>query len=285
MINDQLKSEKGETIMETVIAFVIIAMLITFVGIAIGMSIRNMGNARNRIIAINIAREGLEGMRNIRDTNWLKFNSKRRTCWNALPSADPGANCNPATLIEPGKYIIYKQGKYAGVNTYRWRLSPMKWTGTDIQEISNDTIPAPPTLDTYYYNTITQKTYHGNGTVWEDITELFLMDIDLTTNTDNNGTEKDDLDIYNPLYPQDKDALGTSIKKSAFRREIVVEYLQNDGTLVDKTTWDTLGVPAKDALNRMRVTSRVMWYSGGREFKVELTTHLTDYLGRESLGG
>jgi len=38
---------------------------------------------RARIVAINIAREGMEGLRNMRDTNWMKFSGDRRGRWNA----------------------------------------------------------------------------------------------------------------------------------------------------------------------------------------------------------
>lgn len=36
----------------------------------------------NRIKAINIAREWIEAMQNIRDTNWIKFSSDYTNCWN-----------------------------------------------------------------------------------------------------------------------------------------------------------------------------------------------------------
>lgn len=38
----------------------------------------------NRIKAINIAREGLEIMENIRDTNWIKLSSDYKACWDVL---------------------------------------------------------------------------------------------------------------------------------------------------------------------------------------------------------
>ncbi len=38
-------------------------------------------DTENNIKAINIAREGIEGMINIRDTNWLRFSSDKSNCW------------------------------------------------------------------------------------------------------------------------------------------------------------------------------------------------------------
>ncbi|NJP03859.1 hypothetical protein HC823_01100, partial [Candidatus Gracilibacteria bacterium] len=43
-------------------------------------------NVKNRIIALNIAREGIEAVRSIRDTNWLKYSGDRRNKWLCLDS-------------------------------------------------------------------------------------------------------------------------------------------------------------------------------------------------------
>ncbi len=62
---------KGQGLLETTIA---IAILATGVIAAITLSISNTTSARqttNRFIAANLAREGAEVVRNVRDTNWL----------------------------------------------------------------------------------------------------------------------------------------------------------------------------------------------------------------------
>ena len=69
------------------------------------------------------------------------------------------------------------------------------------------------------------------------------------------------------------------MKDSFFTRTIKIEYIKNDGTIIS----DPAGYSPD--VNRMRVTSQVTWMSGRHRFKVELTTHLTDYLGRERLEG
>ncbi|MBC7504028.1 hypothetical protein H7169_03575 [Candidatus Gracilibacteria bacterium] len=38
-------------------------------------------DSENRIKAINLAREGLEGVTNLRNTNWLRFSSDQTNCW------------------------------------------------------------------------------------------------------------------------------------------------------------------------------------------------------------
>ncbi len=119
------RNKKGETITETIIALSILAIGITLSSTLMASSLRNINVSKNRFIAVNIAREGIEAMRNIRDTNWLKFSSSRRTCWNHSPQADPATdNCIDVdsdgvsdNAIELGDYIIYKD------EDHRWRLA------------------------------------------------------------------------------------------------------------------------------------------------------------------
>jgi hypothetical protein len=109
-------SKRGETIAETIIALTILAMGITFSSALMSGSLKNVNVSKTRVMAVNIAREGIEAMRNIRDTNWLKFSGKRRMCWNHMPQATLPDDCDGLSLINPGSYIIYKD------TTQRWRL-------------------------------------------------------------------------------------------------------------------------------------------------------------------
>lgn len=78
----------------------------------------------NNIKAINIAREGMEAVMNIRDTNWLRFSSDRKHCW---LSKDYSNQCISSSdwagwwtdKLETGNYTIYpKNGVWylSGIN-------------------------------------------------------------------------------------------------------------------------------------------------------------------------
>lgn len=77
-----------------------------------------VNNTENRIKAINLAREGIEAVTNIRDTNWVRF-YKKKYCWNVQDynqknSGD--ATCvgddipSPDVAILSGTYIPYLSG-------------------------------------------------------------------------------------------------------------------------------------------------------------------------------
>jgi hypothetical protein len=268
-------------------------MSVTIAGMILGSALRNMQNAKSRSVAVNIAREGIEAVRNVRDTNWFKYHSKRRDCWNQLPARDPDAQCVKADYIKPGHYIIYRQGGYptaASDPTYRWRMSELEWNsilpGVDV---NHDPVPPCPGGLNFYHNITDGFTYKCNGIIqkWENTALLSLVDINSMVDTDNNGKYDDDSDLYNHMNPDNEDPLnpnndiplGKSVKDSIFTRVITIEYIDNQGNIITNPDNYT------DDINRMRVTSTVKWISGTFTFKVELVTHLTDYLGREKLSG
>ena len=254
------RNTRGETLTETIIALSIMALGVTIASTVILNSLRNMRNARNRIIAVNIAREGVEAMRNIRDTNWLLYSDRRRACWNHDPSVTP---CDGTEPIEPGTYVVYKH------TSQSWRLV----LADNTPGVNSDGV---------------------GGTEDDlDLAPLSFVDIDINDDSDGDGTDDNDLDNYNHM---DADSpLGTTVRQTAFRRYITIEYLENapdDFTAPSdlsppddsiNTTAEWLAATESE-LNRMRVTSTVQWSRGSTTHRAQLKTILTDHLGRTELG-
>lgn len=272
------KNKKGETILETIIAVSILAIGVTLSSTLMASSLRNINTSKNRVIAVNIAREGIEAVRNIRDTNWLKFSGNARECWNHMPGNlidspvdDPdycSDVCNGATPIAPGDYIVYKaEGTGGGVplctSVQRWRLhSPV------------ETLLAPINA--------------SNSLLYQ--VDIEPVDVD----TDGDGDFDNDKDIYNHLpvlvTNPANDALGrANAQRTNFSRVITIEYLENTPAALPNDSidtdieWNNLDAIGQSLLNRIRVTSKVTWIRGGAEHSVTLKTHLTDYLGRDDL--
>lgn len=79
----------GQTLIETLVA---IFILISGVTAAVGLAIFAFGNSQNvvkQIVAVGLAREGIEAVKNMRDTNWLKDNLKN-DCYNPKTSNNDG---------------------------------------------------------------------------------------------------------------------------------------------------------------------------------------------------
>lgn len=89
---------RGDTILEVVIATAILSTVMIATFSILQRAIDTNLNVKNRVIALNIAREGVEAVRNIRDTNWLKYSGDRRKKWLCLDQENDKNACegNPA---------------------------------------------------------------------------------------------------------------------------------------------------------------------------------------------
>ena len=103
----------GESLIEVLVAVVILSTVLTATFAILNRTISTNVNVKNRVIAINIAREGLEAVRNIRDTNWLKYSGDRRGKWlclellnNNKTAIDTDCFPNSTSQITDEKYLV-----------------------------------------------------------------------------------------------------------------------------------------------------------------------------------
>lgn len=86
-----MKNQQGQTLIETIVAAFILTMGI---GAALGLANYSLGvstNIRNQTIAMGLAREGIEVVKNIRDTNWLR-DTLSNNCYNHVPGQESANN-------------------------------------------------------------------------------------------------------------------------------------------------------------------------------------------------
>jgi type II secretory pathway pseudopilin PulG len=101
--------KKGETIIEVLIAVVVSTLVLASTFLMLNRAISTNVNVRNRVVALNIAREGIESVRNIRDTNWLKYSGDRRTkwlCWDTVSDKNVCASGGTNSSLSTGNYTI-----------------------------------------------------------------------------------------------------------------------------------------------------------------------------------
>lgn len=104
-----LKSKSGETLIEAIVAVSVLLLVMGPASAMIVSSSRTISQNRNDLIAAALAEEGLEIMKNIRDTNMVRFAQKSDECWNTLPDkdltlsncADAANKIGAASLLEP----------------------------------------------------------------------------------------------------------------------------------------------------------------------------------------
>lgn len=102
-----LTNQTGQTLIETIIAiFVLVTALTTGLGLAI-YAFGTSSLTQNEVIASNLAREGAEVVRMMRDSNWLAADAKG-AAWDLTACADIGNKlCHPKTYQKVPGYNLY----------------------------------------------------------------------------------------------------------------------------------------------------------------------------------
>lgn len=122
--------KKGETLIEVIAALTCLVLAgLTAVTVAIQVMITT-ASSREYLIAQNLAREAIEAVVNIRDTNWMLFPQDKEDCWMIIDSS----TCPP---LQPGKKIV-AETSYTVARTASGRFALTARSGNlDIQDNSN----------------------------------------------------------------------------------------------------------------------------------------------------
>lgn len=76
---------------EVLIIVVIISTSLITILMGITKTTSYISEMRQRTIAMNLAKEGIESVYNIRDTNWRRRSASKDTCWlKVVPMIDEG---------------------------------------------------------------------------------------------------------------------------------------------------------------------------------------------------
>lgn len=73
--------QRGESLVEVMTAIAILSIVLFSAFTMLGTAMSTHRNIKNRVKAIDFAREGIELVRNLRDTNWLRYSGSMRTNW------------------------------------------------------------------------------------------------------------------------------------------------------------------------------------------------------------
>ena len=100
----------GETLLEVIVALLVISMGAATAASLIITSIQaNLFN-KDALIATNLAQSGLEYMRNLRDSNWMAYSADTENCWNMKSSVGVCGNADLIPEANSAKTTNPKQG-------------------------------------------------------------------------------------------------------------------------------------------------------------------------------
>lgn len=210
----------GESLAESILALSVLAIGMTLSGVVMATSLRNVGSSRERMIAVNIAREGIEAVKNIRDTNWLKFSNDRRNCWNHLPGTPDTCDRNTPKIVHNRAYIVYLNQKN------EWRLTTNTTTQkanlslVDIDSGFDSNGDQNKTNDQDIYNHLVGNDSLGRETkktTFERQIRVFYLS---PTNATNGTFNDNRMKITSTVYWKEK-----STTKSLTLETIITDYL------------------------------------------------------------
>jgi hypothetical protein len=290
--NSFFQKKSGSFLADIMVSMGVLTMSITASITLINQSITTNSVNRNKVIAVNLAREGIEAVRTIRDTNWMRYGTKKRVCWNFWKNTNEDSIWTESGDAPTCENLGVEYEGYDGINRHPIGLAH--------REIENPPIDAVRiknylvVLDTTNYDwTLVENFYFFDEDFIEDKTcnnsELTNGDdceselsrhwtkrVENITNTSSLPKSRLYLDSDTQLYTHDPDGN----ESTDFHREIYLTYPMGDGDFYPSST-DNDDIKFLD--NQIVVTSKV-WYRGhgGIMRNVVLETELTDYLEREN---
>jgi Tfp pilus assembly protein PilV len=252
-------TEQGQTLIETMAAVFILIMGVTA---ALGLAIYANASSTvitKQIIATGLAREGVEAIKNMRDTNWLKQTSIDKNCYNFASSTPSGIGAQPASC--PGSAVTasccYRQW-LSGLNCALH--TNLNSAGFCIDPGVNVEIPYTLSSEKDNLKKIWILTSPGN-------TNLYIY---ATSTWGDSG--------FNGLY---KDSSSAGYNSSGFYRQISLSTLGfNSSGLYNPNAFSGVGP-------RLEITSRVWWtdkrcpdtatWPGYGKCSIEIKGYLTNW--------
>jgi Tfp pilus assembly protein PilV len=288
------KKTKGSFLVDVLVSLGILMMGMTASYSVVSQALISNTVNKNKIIAINLAREGMEAIHLVRGTNWLRYGSKKRICWNFWNNTDEnhywsnssddtceedvirtGQNQHPIGIANridsnSGSYII---GDDIKIKSYLAVLDPTNYDWTLVENFYYINLANPDVLNQEPTCITQQDRDEGK----ED--PLLVSSNDSCSDDPGMWGERRFQvgNITSRLYKDSITGLYTHQTEgnvpTNFFREIIISYPlgTDDDFFPENNSWD----------NQILVTVLV-WYRGhgGNYKKIILETELTDYLER-----
>ncbi len=236
-----VKSSPGETVLEVLVALVVITIGAATASSLIVTSLKANSFNKDSLIALNLAQEGLEYMRNWRDSNWIKFSADTQRCWNMKPGV---TSCNPNDALAEavGAGGGYALGDVLGAAVIGGKL-----------DLSDGVSAIEQGYRLKYFDLNASE------------------DSDKLERKDSGGRprEADDYDFVGSFYG----ASSSAVDESKFYRSIEVDYKK----MATDQPWGVTELTDSNDANIMEVTSTVQWKEGPTVHQAKLTSKLSRY--------
>ncbi len=224
--NFNMNYQRGQTLIETMVAVFILVMGITAaLGLAV-FSLNASSEINKQIIAIGLAREGVEAVKNMRDTNWL-HDTLSENCHNFDSGQPSNTYCyrnwlgDPSSRdtynIEPGPFVANMFVLNYDINDDKmWQLSLANEYGMNFE---------PEKIDNGFY-TATGNTSLASAT--SDFARAITLEIDDFPPFDHAGDLGPRLKVTSQVWWKGRKCPANSTPPTGTQCSVTLEtYLTN----------------------------------------------------------
>lgn len=114
-----LRTRLAESMIETIISITVIALSSVATLSMLQTALKGNNVIGEKLVAIQLAMEGLDAVKSIRDTNYLLFASDPENCWDKL-ALTASSDCTTATAIASDEYFLIQD--FTTDPMYRWEM-------------------------------------------------------------------------------------------------------------------------------------------------------------------
>ena len=268
---------QAQTLIETLAAIFILTMGVTAgVGLA-NYALGSSNSLKQQFIATGLAREGIEAIKNMRDTNWLQAGTISSNCYDYANTGANDGQCYKNWLTKN----IYGSNVYGSIPTYGYptaTINPPASPTSYILSFFDQGFygplglwdPPSPSVAYSYWSLYPQDNQSAKQTICQHISGTLLpFALDFNSSPDN--TIKFGAGYYTPTC--------NSVGTSGFYRQIILSTV---------TTPPFNQSDSNNDMAELYVQSRVWWtdnklcpqsttYPGRGKCSVELDTYLTNW--------
>jgi len=134
-------NKKAFTLIEIVIIIFLISVGLTWILYSLNRGLWFVQQSRETVLAINMAREGMEQVFNIRDTNWRRWEWVKESCWlkvDPLDSSESNSDtCVDDEWMQSWSYVLLSKDvfgqKYFAMSGENTALD--LWDGIDLSDL------------------------------------------------------------------------------------------------------------------------------------------------------
>ncbi len=193
------KAKYALSLIEVVIVIVMISSWLLTLYYVIDKWLSFVDWTRKKLIAIEIAKEWMEAVYNIRDTNWTRWSWKRDQCWLKVDplnysEGDP-KKCEDDAWIQSWKNYVLKLVSTPSWNQRYWILSGVSVDLNIFDWLDSDDKLFQVCLSGWYWNSCPGWWGYKEWRFFREIKWLWL--IDKYNNTNLNCTKWDDSSCWN----------------------------------------------------------------------------------------